>query len=460
MEHHDATATAALPTTTGEALVETALHHMRKVIEWVAENYTPHQAEDIRGRLRQGSADEITQWFQASINVISPVNSQEPPTHHNVGGEYERGEGGADPNDEGADWGDNTDGEDTTVGPCETPSATTTRDRSGKPWNEEDEKNTRATETKGAGHFEDDILGEHDARPCATPSASKKDDTKGTGDLVDDTLREHTKKPCETPSASKEKPTPPGQEERRGGYRARQSSQRRERPHGEQKANKPKGEDTREHRRDEPQQPRRDEDEYEEVAVDPEDVTKAETENSGGTATGRLRPAEPQHPPRKPWWRLQASPLQSIVSSPTTWESLQRQARCQAQSSACEHGRGTNRDYPAGAHPTPQKPPTWGKPGRPCETPSASRAKQYRGNYEGESRSTTTTRRSPTTTRRPHTVYGGPCERPSARREESQHHDRPPLPRKRRLDRAGGDSSRSSENLEDQIKRLANRTTK
>ena len=277
--------------------METALHHMRKVIEWVAENYTPHQAEDIRGRLRQGSADEITQWFQASINVISPVNSQEPPTHHNVGGEYEQGEGGADPNDEGADWGDNTDREDTTVGPCETPSATTTRDRSGKPWNEEDEKNTRATETKGAGHFEDDILGEHDARPCATPSASKKDDTKGTGDLVDDTLREHTKRPCETPSASKEKPTPPGQEERRGGYRTRQSSQRRERPHGEQKANKPRGEDTREHRRDEPQKPRRDEDEYEEVAVDPEDVTKAETENSGGATTGRLRPAEPQHPP-------------------------------------------------------------------------------------------------------------------------------------------------------------------
>ena len=237
----------------------------------------------------------MRQYFATGMPAISTkVFSGDvgAPTHHNVGGEYEQGEGGADPNDEGADWGDNTDREDTTVGPCETPSATTTRDRSGKPWNEEDEKNTRATETKGAGHFEDDILGEHDARPCATPSASKKDDTKGTGDLVDDTLREHTKRPCETPSASKEKPTPPGQEERRGGYRTRQSSQRRERPHGEQKANKPKGEDTREHRRDEPQKPRRDEDEYEEVAVDPEDVTKAETENSGGTTTGRLRPAE------------------------------------------------------------------------------------------------------------------------------------------------------------------------
>ncbi|CAE7202892.1 unnamed protein product [Symbiodinium natans] len=108
--------------------IDLALDYMGKAIIWVAAQLTPQQVQEIAERINSPTttADEISQWFQATLNVMRPLSPHRE----------EQMEDGETLDLDKPDWGVTSESEaeatktkDRGARPCEKPSASSpTRD--------------------------------------------------------------------------------------------------------------------------------------------------------------------------------------------------------------------------------------------------------------------------------------------------------------------------------------------
>ncbi|CAE7597855.1 unnamed protein product [Symbiodinium natans] len=116
-EQADGEATQQGVPTEGEQLVEVAILHMKRAVEWTAATYTPQHSETVVGMLHESDPHQVVQWFQSTLNTLYP--SEDHSNHTQRGQEdHQDGQQGdyKEDNDkntkikeERADWGSTSD---------------------------------------------------------------------------------------------------------------------------------------------------------------------------------------------------------------------------------------------------------------------------------------------------------------------------------------------------------------
>ncbi|CAE7586680.1 unnamed protein product [Symbiodinium natans] len=116
-EQADGEATQQGVPTEGEQLVEVAILHMKRAVEWTAATCTPQHIETVVGMLHESDPHQVVQWFQSTLNTLYPSedhsnHTQRGQEDHQDGhqGDYkEDNDKNTKIKEERADWGSTSD---------------------------------------------------------------------------------------------------------------------------------------------------------------------------------------------------------------------------------------------------------------------------------------------------------------------------------------------------------------